>query len=148
MTNSEPITGHQIQLVQDSAAAVDSILEPFAEAFYANLFRAYPSVRPMFSTEPAVQAGKLAGELRRIVGALTAPERFARQVRTLGERHVRYGAQPAHYEAVGATLLQTFHEQLGEAFTPELHDAWAIAYGTVAALMIEAQANAELEMAG
>lgn len=141
------ITPAQVDLVQQSAAAVDHALEPFAAAFYDRLFREHPSVRPMFPTDTEVQATKLAAELRRIVGALLAPERFAKQVRSLGARHQAYGAQPAHYEAGGAVLLATFHDQLGDAFTPELHDAWAAAYGTIAALMIEAQQAAALEMA-
>jgi nitric oxide dioxygenase len=141
------ITQRQVDLVCQSAAAVDSILEPFAEAFYAKLFTTHPGVRPMFSADPEVQAHKLAAELRRIVGALRDPERFERQVRTLGARHVRYGAQPGHYDAVGAVLLATFEEQLGEAFTPELYDAWAVAYATIAALMIEAQQAAEAALA-
>lgn len=136
------MTARQVDLVRTSAAAVDAALEPFAAAFYRRLFSEHPSVRPLFPEDTAEQASKLAAELRRIVAALEAPTRFERQVRTLGERHVRYGAEPPHYEAVGQVLLATFAEQLGEAFTPELHDAWAAAYGTIAALMIEAQRQA------
>jgi hemoglobin-like flavoprotein len=77
--------------------------------------------------------------LRRIVGGLKDPVRFERQVRTLGERHAGYGARPEHYDAVGAVLLATFADQLGDAFTAELHDAWAAAYAAIAALMIDAQ---------
>ena len=136
------ITARQIELVRTSAAAVDAALEPFAAAFYRRLFTEHPAVRPLFPEDTAEQAAKLAAELRRIVGALESPARFERQVRTLGERHVRYGAEPPHYEAVGQVLLATFADQLGEAFTPELHDAWAAAYGTIAALMIDAQRQA------
>jgi hemoglobin-like flavoprotein len=89
------ITPRQIDLVQESAAAVDHVLEPFAAAFYDRLFRDHPAVRPMFPTDTAVEATKLPAELRRIVGALLAPERFATQVRKLGARHQAYGAQPA-----------------------------------------------------
>jgi nitric oxide dioxygenase len=141
------ITPRQIDLVQESAAAVDHILEPFTAAFYGQLFQEYPSLRPMFTADPAEQASKVAAELRRIVGALLEPERFSKQVRSLGARHHAYGAQPAHYTAMGGVLLATFVDQLGDAFTPELHDAWAAAYGTIAALMIEAQEAAALEMA-
>jgi nitric oxide dioxygenase len=141
------ITPAQIDLVQESAAAVDHVLEPFTAAFYDRLFREYPSLRPMFNSDPAEQATKVANELRRIVGALLEPERFTKQVRSLGARHNAYGARPAHYSAMGDVLLATFADQLGDAFTPELHDAWAAAYGTIAALMIEAQQAAALEMA-
>ena len=141
------ITRAQVDLVQQSAAAVDHVLEPFTAAFYDRLFREHPALRPMFPADPAEQAAKVAAELRRIVGALLEPERFTKQVRSLGARHHGYGAQPAHYAAMGVALLATFADQLGDAFTPELHDAWAAAFGTIAALMIEAQEAAALEMA-
>jgi hemoglobin-like flavoprotein len=110
------ITARQIDLVRQSAAAVDHVVEPFAATFCDRLFREHPAVRPMFPTDPEVQVGKLA-------------------------------AEPAHYPAVGAVLLATVVDQLGDAFTPELHDAWAAAYDTIAASMIEDQEAAALEMA-
>ena len=89
------------------------------------------------------QSAKLATELRRIVSALRDPERFARQVRTLGRRHHGYGVVPAHYDVVGAVLVETFQDQLGAAFTPELQAAWTVAYAHVAAQMVAAAAAAE-----
>ena len=137
------ITPRQIELVETSATAIDPLLEGFAAAFYARLFTEHPEVRPMFATDPGAQAGKLATELRRIVSALRDPERFSRQVRTLGDRHRRYGVVPHHYDVVGAVLIATFIDVLGPAFTPELQDAWTAAYGEIAALMIEASELAE-----
>ncbi len=136
------ITPRQVELVEQSAAAVDDILDDFAAAFYARLFTEHPSVRHMFHDDPGVQAAKLATELRRIVSALRDPDRFARQVRTLGERHGRYGVQAGHYDVVGATLLATFADSLGDAFTPELREAWGAAYGLVASLMMRASETA------
>jgi hemoglobin-like flavoprotein len=137
-----PITSRQVDLVCDSAAAVDDILEDFAAAFYTRLFRVRPDFKPMFSADPTVQASKLAMELRRIVSALRDPVRFQRQVRTLGARHGRYGVEAEHYDATGHVLLDAFEQELGAAFTPELHDAWAAAWGTIAAVMLEASAAA------
>jgi len=136
-----PITSRQVDLVCDSAAAVDGILEDFAAAFYARLFRVRPDFQHMFSTDPEVQARKLAIELRRIVSALRDPDRFQRQVRTLGARHGQYGVEAEHYDATGQVLLDTFEQELGAAFTPELHDAWAAAWGAIAAVMLDASAS-------
>ena len=36
----------------------------------------------------------------------------------LGVRHAGYGVQPAHYDTVGAALLDTLQTGLGAAFTP------------------------------
>jgi hemoglobin-like flavoprotein len=139
-----PITPRQVDLVSESAAAVDDILEPFTATFYARLFELRPDIQQLFSSDPAVQAGKVAAELRRIVAALHHPARFQRQVRTLGARHAEYGAEAEHYEAMGQVLLATFHQELGEAFTPELHDAWAAAWDTIAAVMLDASGAAAL----
>ena len=137
------ITPRQIELVETSAATIDPLLDGFAAAFYARLFTEHPGLRPMFTTDPGGQASKLAAELRRIVSALRDPDRFRRQVRTLGERHRAYGVEPHHYDVVGAVIIATFIDLLGPAFTPELQEAWTVAYGQIAALMIEASAMAE-----
>jgi nitric oxide dioxygenase len=137
------ITPRQIDLVQSSAEALDPLLDDFAAAFYARLFDQHPGVRPMFVADPAAQSAKLATELRRLASALGDPERFARQVRTLGRRHHGYGVVPAHYDVVGAVLVETFQDQLGAAFTPELQAAWTVAYAHVAAQMVAAAAAAE-----
>jgi nitric oxide dioxygenase len=137
------ITQHQIELVESSAAAVDPVLEGFSAAFYARLFSGHPGLRPMFLEDPGAQAGKLAAELRRIVSALRDPERFARQVRTLGARHRRYGVVAGHYDVVGSVLIATFEDVLGPVFTPELKAAWTVAYAHVAATMLEASEASE-----
>ena len=46
----------------------------------------------------------------------------------LGVRHAGYGVQPAHYDTVGAALLDTLQADLGAAFTPELREAWTAMY--------------------
>ena len=53
-----------------------------------------------------------------------------------------YGAEPAHYPVVGAALLDTLAQGLGEDFTPEVREAWTTAYGTLSGVMIEAQKSA------
>jgi hemoglobin-like flavoprotein len=50
---------------------------------------------------------------------------------------VGYGAKPEHYGAVGAALLDTFGLHLGEAWTPEVKEAWVEAYGAISSLMLE-----------
>jgi hemoglobin-like flavoprotein len=56
-------------------------------------------------------------------------------VKDLGRRHEGYGVKEEHYESVGAALLWTLGQGLGEEFTPEVEQAWAETYGTLTALM-------------
>ncbi len=59
-------------------------------------------------------------------------------LQNLGRRHDGYGVRPDHYETVGAALLQTLEQGLGDEFTPEVRAAWAHVYGVMASVMQEA----------
>ena len=66
------------------------------------------------------------------------------EVDQLAKRHVGYGARPEHYPVVGGALLWTLEKGLGEAWTPEVADAWTAAYGTLSGYMIsEAYSGAQ-----
>jgi nitric oxide dioxygenase len=51
---------------------------------------------------------------------------------------VGYGVEPGHYATVGAALLWTLQQGLGEGFTPEVENAWTTAYGVLSEVMTEA----------
>lgn len=85
------------------------------------------------------QGCKLVAAIGFVVGALHRPERMLGTVRDLARRHVGYGVREGHYASVGAALLWTLEQGLGEGFTPETRDAWAAAYGPLSAVMVEAR---------
>jgi nitric oxide dioxygenase len=89
----------------------------------------------MFKGDIGEQKRKLMGALALVVAGLHQPEQILGAVRQLGQRHATYGVQPGHYETVGVALLWTLEQGLGERFTPAVKDAWAAAYGLVAATM-------------
>jgi len=77
-----------------------------------------------------------------VVHALDAPESMVEKLKELARRHVNYGVENRHYATVGAALLWTLQVGLGEAFTPELRDAWASAYNMLSERMMEAARGA------
>jgi nitric oxide dioxygenase len=50
-------------------------------------------------------------------------------------RHAGYGVEDAHYGIVGAALLWTLAQRLGDGFSPETAEAWSTAYGVLAETM-------------
>lgn len=132
------MTPDQIQLVQDTFKNVVPIKEMAAKLFYERLFQLDPGLKPLFTGDMREQGQKLMGAMATVVGGLRSWERVEPTVRELGQRHVGYGVKPAHYDTVGAALLWTLEQGLGDAFTPEVKDAWAEAYRTIAATMIDA----------
>jgi hemoglobin-like flavoprotein len=111
--------------------------------FYDRLFQLDPSLRRMFRSPQEEQARKLAHVLTVVIKGLSKAEQILPAVEQLGRRHSSYGVHPEHYATVGAALLWTLQSGLGEAFTPEVRDAWASAYSLLSSTMQRAAAKAE-----
>jgi len=60
----------------------------------------------------------------------------------MGVKHLDYGVKNSHYDTVGAALLWTLGQGLGEAFTPEVKSAWTDVYGLLATTMKDAAREA------
>ena len=136
------MTPDQIRLVQESFQKVAPIADQAAALFYDRLFATDPTVRPLFAGADIREQGrKLMPTLGHVVAGLRTPETILPVARDLARRHVGYGVQAAHYASVGAALLWTLEQGLGAAaFTPEVRDAWAAAYGLLSGVMLEAAA--------
>ncbi len=126
----------QVKLVQESFAKVIPISETAAVIFYDRLFEVAPSVKAMFPADMTEQRKKLMMMLAAVVNGLGNLESILPAASALAKRHVNYGAQPAHYPVVGGALLWTLEKGLGEAWTPDVADAWSTAYGTLSGYMI------------
>jgi hemoglobin-like flavoprotein len=131
----------QVTLVQKSFAQVEPIAETAAELFYGRLFELDPTLRPLFRGDMKSQGAKLMAAIKLVVKGLEQPATILPAVRSLGQRHVAYGVQNSHYETVGAALLWTLGQGLGDAFTLEVEEAWAAAYTLLASVMQEAAAE-------
>jgi hemoglobin-like flavoprotein len=128
----------QIELLETSFQALAPSGEAFVTDFYERLFTRFPQTRDFFaSTDMKEQRKKLLGALALVIHNLRKPEALTSALKGLGQRHIKYGVRPEHYSIVGAVLLETFAEFLGERWTPAYHDAWAGAYEVICAIMLE-----------
>jgi nitric oxide dioxygenase len=130
------MTPTQVKLVQESFSRVAPISETAAVIFYDRLFEVAPSVKAMFPADMTEQRKKLMAMLAAVVNGLGNLESILPAASALAKRHVSYGAKPEHYPVVGGALLYTLEKGLGDAWTPELADAWTAAYGTLSGYMI------------
>jgi nitric oxide dioxygenase len=133
------MTPTQVGLIRESWAAVEPIADAAAGLFYGRLFELDPALERLFRrTDMARQRQVLVGTLAVVVKTLDRIEELLPAVEALGRRHAGYGVRESHYATVGAALLWTLAQGLGEAFTPAVREAWTEAYGTLASVMIEA----------
>jgi nitric oxide dioxygenase len=130
------VTPQQVSLVQQSFSKVAPIAPQAADLFYCRLFEVAPQVRSLFPDDMSEQKKKLMGMLAVVVNGLDKLDTILPAASALAKRHVAYGAVSDHYPVVGGALLWTLEKGLGEAWTPELADAWTDAYTTLSGFMI------------
>ncbi len=125
-------------MIKESFEAAKPIGDKVVNKFYEFLFKDYPATRSMFKgVEMENQKKALLNSLVFIVDNVESPEKLVPYLKKMGGRHVAYGTKEEHYGAVGGTLLKTFKHFLGDAWTNELNEEWAKAYGVIADLMIQ-----------
>lgn len=128
-----------VELLEATFEAVKPRAAELVEFFYSRLFEQYPSVIPLFAgADMREQQGKLLSALALVVASLRQPDALVPALQRLGEKHLGYGAVPAHYDAVGGVLLETLAHIAGDAWTDEAESAWSDAFAVVAGVMIDA----------
>ena len=135
------MTPQQIDILKSSWAKVVPIKDTAAELFYGKLFELDPAVKPLFKGDMKEQGRKLMAAINTVVNGVDNLGPMVPVLQDMGKRHVAYGVTDAHYDTVGAALIWTLGQGLGEAFTPEVKDTWVGAYTTIAGVMKEAAAT-------
>ena len=129
------LTQQQIEDVKGTWATVETISDTAAELFYGRLFELDPELRPLFKGNMEEQGKKLMQAIGVAVAHLEKLGEVVPAVEALGRRHVGYGVKDSHYDTVAQALLWTLEKGLGDAYTPEVAEAWTLTYGALAGVM-------------
>ena len=133
------MTPSQVDLIRASWASVEPIQDVAATLFYDRLFELDPTLRRLFRNADMAQQKKILMQtLTVVVKSLDRLDQLVPAIEALGRRHAGYGVRAEHYETVGAALLWTLGQGLGEGFTTDVERAWTEAYSTLASVMIAA----------
>jgi hemoglobin-like flavoprotein len=139
------MTPEQEELVRESWRRFDPTPRAASVQFYERLFELDPMTQQLFAGVDMVQQErKLMAMLAQIVHTIDHPEELVTAVAALGRRHVHYGVKDADYESVGAALMWTLEQGLGEEFTPEVRAAWTEAYLIVSTIMRRAATREQI----
>jgi len=138
------MTPQQIELVKKTWVMVVPIADTAAELFYGRLFELEPSYRAMFKNDMTEQGKKLMKTINIAVEALDDVEPLIPTLKQMGADHAGYGVVDRDYNVVGAALLWTLEQGLGESFTDEVKNAWGAVYEVLANTMKAGAAEAEM----
>ncbi|KAF3402091.1 Flavohemoprotein [Penicillium rolfsii] len=133
------LTPSQLQLIKATVPVLVEHGQTISTVFYKNMLAAHPELNNVFNV-PNQRNGH---QPRALAGALFA---YAANIDNLGalgpavelicHRHASLYIQPEQYEIVGKFLLEAMGEVLGDALTPEIKEAWGVAYWQLADIMI------------
>ena len=137
---------NHVQEVENSWNKVSALgVENVGVLLFKNIFTIAPEALELFSfrNEPNLYDSltlkahgvNVVNTVGKAVAGLREFYTLVPALAALGERHVEYGILEPHYDVVGKALLMTLEQGLGDAFTPQVKEAWTIVYEAVAVTM-------------
>ncbi|HET6408352.1 MAG TPA: NO-inducible flavohemoprotein [Chthoniobacteraceae bacterium] len=128
-----------IEIVKATAPILEQHGEALTRHFYKRMFSHNPEVAPLFNPSnqaAGTQQKALAAAICAYAANIDNLEVLGGAVEIIAQKHASLRILPEHYPIVGANLLGSIREVLGEGATDEVLAAWAEAYGFLADILI------------
>ncbi|TKT92982.1 NO-inducible flavohemoprotein [Dyadobacter frigoris] len=106
--------------------------------FYKRMFKHNPELKNVFNMgnqQNKRQQTALAMAILAYAEHIENPAVLMPAIDGIGQKHMSLDIRPEHYLIVGKHLLASISEVLGEAATPQILDAWEVAYNQLAQIM-------------
>jgi hemoglobin-like flavoprotein len=131
----------ETQLLRSSFETVIEREPVITARFYEILFARFPQAQALFGRNSTVaQQQMLQQSLVAVIHNLDDPDWLRSTLHALGAKHVDYGVTEPMFDWVGAALLATLEEILGDDWNADVARAWQDAYAAIAELMIAGMA--------
>lgn len=138
------VSQQTIDIVKQTVPVLVEHGETLTRHFYQRMFTHDPQVKAFFNQahqHSGTQQRALAGAICAYAQHIDNPAALAGAVELIAQKHASLGIKAEHYPIVGKHLLASIREVLGEAATDEIINAWAEAYGVLADIFIQREAE-------
>ncbi|MDR2283125.1 MAG: NO-inducible flavohemoprotein [Sphingobacterium sp.] len=132
------MTTDQIQLVKSTVPILKEHGVLLTSHFYKRMFVHNPELKHVFNMgnqQNSKQQTALAMAVLAYAEHIENPAVLMPAVDHIGHKHTSLDIRPEHYAIVGQHLIASISEVLGDAASPELLEAWTLAYQQLAAIM-------------
>jgi nitric oxide dioxygenase len=139
-----PLTAEQIAIVKSTAPVLQEHGVTITTLFYNNLLAAHEDLKNVFSlTSQATgrQPRALAGAVLAYATYIDDLPKLHHAVERIAHKHVSLQITAPQYDIVGKFLMEAIGQVLGDAATPAIVDAWTAAYGVLASVFINREAE-------
>lgn len=134
------ITEAQRNIVRTTVPVLKEHGEAITSEFYRQLFTDHPELLNIFNQANQRRGGQsasLAASILMYAAHIYHVDKLGGMVDYIAHKHGSLEVQPEHYPIVGDYLLRAIRTVLSAAATDEIIDAWAAAYGDLAAIFIQ-----------
>jgi nitric oxide dioxygenase len=131
---------YQKELIKATIPILRESGEDLTNYFYARMFKAHPELQNMFNMGNQAngrQKSALANAVLAYAENIDDPSVLIGVLKGIGTKHRSLNIQPDQYKIVGTHLIASIGEVVGEAATPEILDAWTVAFYQLAQIMID-----------
>ncbi|WP_456313162.1 NO-inducible flavohemoprotein [Pseudomonas shirazensis] len=130
----------QKELIKATIPILRASGEDLTNYFYARMFTHHPELRNMFNMGNQAngrQKSALANAVLAYAENIENPSVLIGVLKGIGTKHRSLNIQPDQYKIVGTQLIASIGEVVGAVATPELLEAWTIAFYQLAQIMID-----------
>jgi len=134
------MNSYQKELIKATIPILKASGEDLTNYFYARMFRHHPELRNMFNMGNQAngrQKSALANAVLAYAENIEDPSVLISVLKGIGTKHRSLNIQPEQYKIVGTHLIASIGEVVGEAATPEILEAWTVAFYQLAQIMID-----------
>jgi nitric oxide dioxygenase len=131
---------HQKELIKATIPILGSSGEDLTNYFYARMFTHHPELKNTFNMGNQAngrQKSALANAVLAYAENIDDPSVLIGVLKGIGTKHRSLNIQPEQYKIVGTQLIASIAEVVGDAATPEILEAWTVAYYQLAQIMID-----------
>lgn len=133
-----------IEIIKSTVPVLEIHGETITRTFYQAMFRNHPELLNIFNhanQRQGKQPAALANAVYATAAHIDALEEILPVVQGIAQKHRALGILPEHYPIVGDNLLAAIKTVLGDAATEEIIEAWRKAYGVIADVFIQVEAD-------
>jgi nitric oxide dioxygenase len=134
------MNSQQKELIKATIPILRSSGEDLTNYFYARMFQHHPELKNTFNMGNQAngrQKSALANAVLAYAENINDPSVLINVLKGIGTKHRSLNIQPEQYKIVGAQLIASIAEVVGEVATPEILEAWTVAYYELAQIMID-----------
>jgi len=132
------MTQQQKNMVRSTVPTLREYGLDLTKHFYKRMFSHNPELKNMFNMgnqQNSKQQTALALAVLAYAENIENPQVLMSVIDGIGQKHTSLNIRPEHYQIVGKHLIASIADVLGENATPEMLEAWKVAYTQLAEIM-------------